>query len=109
MRVLLGVLLAMMGTVFAMQSSQQFRTRYGEPNIEGFVVRPRINVSLEVGSDHLVCQALIQPPKPLLQDEQVGKPMSSVGRVGNHRRDCFFCFARKANQQLQLREWMQCG
>jgi hypothetical protein len=60
-------------------SSQDLRNRYGEPDMERFIVRPGIGLTVEYGSDHLACQALIEPPQPLVHQEEQPPLMSSDG------------------------------
>lgn len=64
------------GLVFV-QSSQELRNRYGEPDVERFAVQRGISLAVEYGSDHLVCQALIEPPQTLIHGEEAVPLMSS--------------------------------
>lgn len=64
------------GLVFV-QRSQELRNRYGEPDVERFAVQPGISLAVEYGSDHLVCQALIEPPQTLIHGEEAVPLMSS--------------------------------
>ena len=59
------------------QSSQELRNRYGEPDVERFAVQPGISLAVEYGSDHLTCQALIEPPQTLIHGEEPVPLMSS--------------------------------
>lgn len=61
------------------QSTQDFRSRYGEPDRERFAARPGISLTVEYGPDHLACQALIEPPQPLTYSEEHVLLMSSEG------------------------------
>src|SRR5258705_4878227 len=58
-------------------SSQDLHNRYGEPDMERFIARPGIGLTVEYGSDHLACQALIEPPQSLIHQEQQPTLMSS--------------------------------
>ena len=60
-------------------SSQELHNRYGEPDRERFAARPRISLTVEYGSDHLACSALIQAPQPLTYTEEPLPHMSSEG------------------------------
>jgi hypothetical protein len=60
-------------------SAQDLHNRYGEPDIERFIVRPGIGLTAQYGSDHLACQALIEPPQPLIHQEEQPPLMSSDG------------------------------
>ena len=62
------------------QSSNEFHSRYGEPDLERFQARPGISVTVEYGLDHLACRALIEPPRPLFDSEQ-HHPLMSSGAV----------------------------
>ena len=60
-------------------SSQDLHNRYGEPDIERFIARPGIGLTVEYGSDHLACQVLIDPPQSLIHQEEQLRLMSSDG------------------------------
>ena len=59
------------------QSSQELHNRWGEPTLERFQARPGISVTVEYGSDHLACQIVIEPPQPLIHQEEPTPLMSS--------------------------------
>ena len=65
-----GCLLVALGSVVLTQSSQELRGRYGEPDLERFMARPGIGVTIQYGSDHLACQALIESPQPLIYTKE---------------------------------------
>ena len=67
------------GSVVLTQSSQDLHNRYREPDRERFAVRPGISLTVEYGSDHLACQALIEPPQPLTYTEERVPLMFSEG------------------------------
>jgi hypothetical protein len=48
-------------------------------SVERFTARPGISVTVQYGSDHLVCQARIEPSQPLIHDEMQMLLMSSEG------------------------------
>jgi hypothetical protein len=77
MRIVVGCLLVAAGSLVLTQSSQELRSRYGEPGLEGYAVRPGITLTVQYGSDHLVCQALIAPPQMLIRQEEQTALMSS--------------------------------
>lgn len=79
MRIVAGCLLVAVGSVFLTQSSQEFHSRYGEPDIERFAARPGISLAVEYGSDHLACQVVIEPPQSLIHQEEQARLMSSDG------------------------------
>jgi hypothetical protein len=56
-------------------SSADLRSRYGEPNMERFSVRPGICLSVEYGSDHLTCVARLESPRPMLAKEDLQVPL----------------------------------
>jgi hypothetical protein len=60
-----------------LQSSQELRDHYGEPDVERFTAHPGISLAVEYGSDHLVCQALIEPSQTLIHGEEPVALMSS--------------------------------
>jgi hypothetical protein len=55
----------------------ELHTRYGEPNLERYMARPGIAVTVEYGSDHSACWVLIEPPRPLFHPEENLPLMSS--------------------------------
>jgi hypothetical protein len=77
MRILAGSFLIMTASFFLSQSSQDFHNRYGEPDRERFAARPGISLTVDYGSDHLACHALIEPPQPLTYTEEHVPLMSS--------------------------------
>lgn len=80
MRILAGrFLIVAAGSLFLSRDSQDFHSRYGEPDRERFAARPGITLTVEYGSDHLACYALIDPPRPLLYSEEHAPLMSSEG------------------------------
>jgi hypothetical protein len=79
MRILVGSFLIVTVSVLLSQSSQDFHNRYGEPDRERFAARPGISLTVEYGSDHLACHALIEPPQPLTYTEEHVPLMSSEG------------------------------
>jgi hypothetical protein len=79
MRLVAGCLLVAVGSVFLTQSAQEFHSRYGEPDMERFAARPGISLAVKYGSDHLACQALIEPPQSLIHQEEQARLMSSEG------------------------------
>jgi len=79
MRIVAGCLFVVVGSVVLTQSSQDLHNRYGEPNLEGFTVRSGINLTVQYGSDHLMCQALIEPPQSIIYQEEQAQFMSSEG------------------------------
>ena len=77
MRFLFGCLVVGIAGLVFVQRSQELRNRYGEPDVERFAVQPGISLAVEYGSDHLVCQALIEPPQTLIHGEEAVPLMSS--------------------------------
>src|SRR6267378_6829082 len=74
-----GCFLLAVASLVLTPSSQDLHNRYGEPDIERFIARPGIGLTVEYGSDHLACQALIEPPQPLIHQEEQARLMSSEG------------------------------
>ena len=79
MRTLVGSFLIVTTSVLLSQSSQDFHNLYGEPDRERFTARPGISLTVEYGSDHVACHALIEPPQPLTYTEDHAPLMSSEG------------------------------
>jgi len=78
MRILIGSFIVT-ASVLLSQSSQDFHSRYGEPDRERFAARPGITLTVEYGSDRVACYALIEPSQPLLYSEEHVPLMSSEG------------------------------
>jgi hypothetical protein len=79
MRVSLGCFLFLSYFLANPQSSGELRSRYGEPEMERFVVRPGIGLTVEYGSDSLACEMLIEPPLPIIHGDQQTLFMSTEG------------------------------
>jgi hypothetical protein len=77
MRIVAGSLFIVAASVILAPSSQELHNRYGEPDLERFMARPGISVTVEYGSDHLACQVLIEPPLPLIRTREQVRQMSS--------------------------------
>jgi len=77
MRIVAGCLLVAVGSVLLTQSSQEFHSRYGEPDMKRFAARPGISLAVEYGSDHLACRVLIEPPRQLFHPQESLPLMSS--------------------------------
>jgi hypothetical protein len=79
MRIAAAFLLLGLGSVALTQSSQELHNKYGDAELERFTARPGISLTVQYGSDHLVCQALIEPPQSLIHQEEQARLMSSEG------------------------------
>jgi len=51
--------------------SASFHRWYGEPTLERFAARPRINVTVEYGPDRLACEVRISPARSLVEEERL--------------------------------------
>jgi hypothetical protein len=79
MRVSLGCFLFLAYFLANPQSSSELSFRYGEPEMERFVVRPGIGLTVEYGSDGLACEMLIEPPLPIIHGDEQTLFMSAEG------------------------------
>jgi hypothetical protein len=77
MRFLIACFVVAAASAALPQTSNEFHSRYGEPTLQRFQARPGIGVTVEYGSDHLACRALIEPPQPLFDSEEHLPLMSS--------------------------------
>jgi hypothetical protein len=77
MRIVLGSFVLLAAYLANPQSSSELRSRYGEPDIERFIVHPGIALTVEYGSDGLACEMLIEPPLPLFHGDEQTLYMSS--------------------------------
>jgi hypothetical protein len=77
MRILIASSVFATAVILLSQSSQDLHNRYGEPDRERFAARPGIGLTVEYGSDHLACYAVLEPPQPLIYTEDQIPLMSS--------------------------------
>jgi hypothetical protein len=77
MRVLIGFLIIAAVSSAIAPSSQEFSKTYGVSDLEHFMARPTIGLTVEYGSDHKACRILIEPPRQLFHPEQSLPLMSS--------------------------------
>jgi hypothetical protein len=77
MRIVLGGFVLLAANLANPQSSSELRSHYGAPDIERFIVRPGIGLTVEYGSDGLACEMLIEPPLPLFHGDEQTLYMSS--------------------------------
>jgi hypothetical protein len=80
MRIVAWCLFFAVGSLVLAPSSQELHKRYGEPNLERFMVRPGIALTAEFGPDHSVCLVLIEPPRTPLHPEE-SLPLISSDKV----------------------------
>jgi len=83
MRILPVYFLLLASVLAAPQTSAQFRSLYGSPDRERFIVPPDINLTVEYGSDgrayHTVIEAAIEPGgSPLASSDQVTRVLDEV-------------------------------
>lgn len=78
---LLFFVMAIMTT--APQTSEDFHSRYGQPDLERFTVRPEVSLLVEYGHDALPCQMQIEPRHALVHDEnsEASMAMGTVAEV----------------------------
>lgn len=81
MRIGAGYLFVAVATAVLAPGSPNFHSLYGDPDIERFSARPGISVTVQYGSDHLVCQAIIEPPQQLLHTDEEELPLTSSEAV----------------------------
>src|SRR6267143_5135294 len=71
-----GCFLVAVASLVLTPSSQDLHNRYGEPDMERFIARPGIGLTVEYGSDGHACQMVIEAQKMLIEKEQPPKGMS---------------------------------
>jgi hypothetical protein len=69
--VVVSSLVVALASLVPAQTSREFHYRYGDPDLERFTVRPGISLTVQFGSDHLACQALLEPPQSLIHEEWI--------------------------------------
>jgi hypothetical protein len=67
---LIGCAILLTACLSAAQTSQEFHSRYGEPDIERFRIRDGIGLTVEYGVDGLACQMEIKAQHLLVQRPQ---------------------------------------
>ena len=77
MRALIGCLVVVVASAATAPSPQEIRRKYGSPDLEHFMARPTIGLSVEYGSDREACRVLIEPPRQLFHPEESLPLMSS--------------------------------
>src|ERR1700731_5284927 len=75
MRMVGACLLVAAASLALSPSSADLHRRYGEPDMERFMARPGISLSVEYGSDHLACVARLEPPQSLLGSQEIQRPL----------------------------------
>jgi len=70
MRTLIGYAILLIACFGAAQTSQEFHSRYGEPDIELFRIRDGIGLTVYYGSDGFACQGEIKAQHLLVQRPQ---------------------------------------
>jgi hypothetical protein len=55
------------------QTSRELHSRYGQPDVERFAVRPGITAMVQYGTDASTCQVVIEAQHPLVRREQTIK------------------------------------
>jgi hypothetical protein len=63
MRIVFGCLLLAASALVPQQSSSQYNSLYGSSDMERFMVRPGVSLTVEYGQDQVACQMLIEGPK----------------------------------------------
>jgi hypothetical protein len=61
LRILFGCVAFLALAATAPQSSFDLRTRYGEPDVQRFAIRPDVTMAVEYGSDGKACNFDIEP------------------------------------------------
>lgn len=63
-------------TSFVSTETGQFRARFGRPNMERYIVRPDLMLTVEYGSDGAACQLILEPYRSLLKEPNPDKLIS---------------------------------
>lgn len=69
LRTVLPLLFLPFAIVAAAQTASDFATRYGDPDVERFVIRPRITFMVAYGPDRTACEMIVQPKRPILKND----------------------------------------
>ena len=71
----LSLLVVAFGLVPAPQITSDFAARYGAPDVQRFVVRPGITLTVAYGTDQAACQMVIEPRHSILRRNESAKYM----------------------------------
>lgn len=74
MRILVCLVVAIGGLLLP-QSSHDLRSRFGEPDVERYIAKNDIGLTVQYGSDGLACQILIERKRPLLSTSEAQEYM----------------------------------
>lgn len=77
MRLVASCLIVSFATAVLAPSSQELHSLYGESNLERFMARPDIALTVEYGTDHSACWVLIERPRALFLPEETRPLMAS--------------------------------
>jgi hypothetical protein len=69
LRRVLPLLFLPFAIVAAAQTASDFATRYGDPDVERFVIRPKITLMVAYAPDRTGCQMIVQPKRPILKKD----------------------------------------
>jgi len=76
LRTVLQLLFLPFAIVAAAQTASDFATRYGDPDVERFVIRPRVTLMVAYGPDRTGCQMIVQPKRSILKNNDESELMA---------------------------------
>jgi hypothetical protein len=62
--------------VASAQTAGDFGTRYGDPDVERFVIRPGVTLTVAYGSDTTGCQMIVEPQRSILKSDNESELMA---------------------------------
>ena len=71
----LMLFLSMCAIVASGQTAGDFGTRYGDPDVERFVIRPGVTLTVAYGSDRTGCQMIVEPKRSILKSDNESELM----------------------------------
>jgi hypothetical protein len=71
------MLLLLMATAAAAQTASDLYSRYGDPDVERFVVRPGITLMASYAKDRTACEMVIAPKHPIQQSDHKEQSMAT--------------------------------
>ena len=75
LRTVLSLLFLLLAIIVAAQTASDFTARYGDPDVERFVVRPGITLMVAYGTDQVACQIVVEPRHPIIPRDEPAKYM----------------------------------
>jgi hypothetical protein len=81
MRIVFGGLLLAMGVLAPQQSSSGYHSLYGQSDMDRFMVRPGVSLTVEYGQDQVACQMVVEGTRPLVSSARKADALLATNEV----------------------------